>query len=116
METSKQYCDSVPLTVEAFKNRRCSLPACHPDYVQPTPDDVRALRVLLGFSREELSKFANVKLSNKGSGAVRKWETPIGSSEHHHINYGVWRMMLYAAGVASVDDDLREVRLWSMID
>lgn len=111
METTTQYCDSVPLTVDAFKNRPCSLPACHPNFVQPTPEEVAALRVLLGFSREKLSLFGNVKLSSKGSGAVRKWETPLGSTENRPVNYGVWRMMLYAAGVASIDDDLRALDL-----
>lgn len=110
-ETIAQYGVSIPKTAEAFKNRPCSLPACHPDFKLPTPEEVAALRELLGFSRLELSKFANVALSQKGSGAVRKWESPSSSSENRPINYGVWRMMLYAAGVACIDDDLNALHL-----
>ncbi|HGF7521727.1 TPA: hypothetical protein AB5A43_003171 [Vibrio cholerae] len=98
---------SAPTTKEAFKNRPCTLPLSHPDFVIPTPQEVKALRMILGFSQAELGRFAGKKVTSKGCSQVRKWETSQQSDEHRVIDLGIWRMMLYSAGISKVSDDIQ---------
>ncbi|WP_218670746.1 hypothetical protein, partial [Salmonella enterica] len=72
----------------------------------PTPGEVKALRMLLGFSQAELGRFAGKKVTKKGCGHVRKWETVKPSKEHRVIDLGIWRMMLYSAGISTVSEDV----------
>ena len=98
------YCASTPVTVEAFKNRPCSLPKSHPRYIPPTPEDVKALRNLLGFPQARLGEFTGKAYNKKGCKAVRRWETSIENKEYNPIDYAAWQLMLLAAGVICIDE------------
>lgn len=98
------------VSLESFKNRPCTRPSSDPGFVYPTPEEVRELRALLGFSQVDLGLLANLSVDQDGCGTVRKWESSRDKNAHKEINYGVWRIMLYAAGLASVDDDLNSVK------
>ncbi len=98
-EDIKPYVTTSSISIDAFRNRPCSLPANSPDYKQPTPEEVKALRKLIGLSQAGLAKFLGAAYNAKGSNTVRKWETKIDSKEHRPINYAAWRLMLIGARV-----------------
>jgi hypothetical protein len=60
-ETHSSYNTPVPITVEEFRERPCSLSNTHPDYIPPTPEEVKALRKLLGFPQARLGEFLGKK-------------------------------------------------------
>lgn len=109
-EIIQVYSSSIAVTFEAFKNRPCTLPACHPGYVAPTPEEIKSLRHLIGFSQTDLGTLGNKSISAKGCSAVRKWESAMSSSEHRNMDYSLWRQMLYVAGIASIEDDIKALK------
>ncbi|MGI2002084.1 hypothetical protein [Shewanella frigidimarina] len=115
-EKIKIYSSSVAVTVEAFKNRSCSLPACHPNYVSPTPQDIKSLRHLIGFSQTDLGVLGNKSVSVKGCTAVRKWESATDSTEYRPMDYCLWRQMLYIAGISSINDDIEALRKYKNLN
>ena len=92
----------VPLTIEAFKNRPCGLGIEHPDFVRPTPQEVKGLRNLLGFSQVDVAKLTGVKWNDKGASSVRKWETVEGK-EMRSILPSSWQLMLLKAGLIVIE-------------
>lgn len=105
MQTSPQYATSLPLTVEAFRNRACARPCYDEGYVPPTPDEVKQLRTLLGLSQRQLARFLGANYTQeKGSPTVRKWETALDKASHRQIGHNAWQMMLVAAGVITPTD------------
>jgi len=93
----------IPLTVEAFKNRRCGLGIEHQDFVLPTPQEIKSLRNLLRFTQIDLAKLTGVKWTReKGSSAVRKWETTEGK-EMRSISPSAWQLMLLKAGLITIE-------------
>ncbi|MBP3155182.1 hypothetical protein IZT73_06770 [Aliivibrio fischeri] len=103
-EKHAQYSSSTAITVEAFRNRPCSLPLSHPGHLPPTPEEVRALRQLLGYPQARLGSLLGKTYSKKGCKAVRRWETHVDSKEYVPINYCAWQLMLLAANVISITD------------
>ncbi len=103
---SEYFSPVTPITKDAFKARSCSLPLSHPDFKRPLASEIKALRQILGFSQADLGRLAGKRVTSKGCSHVRKWETDENKSEHRSIDLGVWRMMLYCAGVCSIEDDL----------
>lgn len=99
----------TPQTIEAFQNRPCSLPAWHPDYKPPEPEEVDALIKAAGWSQRIAAMIVGVAWSKKGSEAIRRWRTKKGDPEHRQIPYSAWRLMLEYAGVVTVEDGLREL-------
>lgn len=100
------FSPATPVTKDAFKARACSLPLSHPDFKRPLASEVKALRQILGFSQADLGRLAGKRVTPKGCSHVRKWETDESKSEYRGIDLGVWRMMLYCAGICSIEDDL----------
>ncbi|KAA9133446.1 hypothetical protein F3N42_03595 [Marinihelvus fidelis] len=95
---------AAPDSLEAFKSRPCALPFHDPGYTAPKPSEIDALIQLAGWSQVETAKIAGVNFkAGKGSTTVRKWRTPVDSSEHRGIPYAAWRIMLAAAGVVTID-------------
>lgn len=95
----------TPASLDAFKNRPCSLPYCHPDYRPPTPEEVTALIKLAGWSQRETALITGVNYNpKKGSTIVRRWRAPEESAEHRAIPYAAWRLLLEQAGVVTVDE------------
>jgi DNA-binding transcriptional regulator YiaG len=92
----------VPLTIEAFKNRNCGLGIEHPDFIHPTPQEVKALRKLIGFSQVDLARLTGVSWTEKGASSVRKWETLEGK-ESRVISRAAWQLMLIKAGLVSIN-------------
>ena len=99
METKPSYSNSSPKTLEAFRNRNCSLLFTDPSYEPPSPEDIDMLINLAGWSKKRASEIAGVVYNPKGSSALYKWRTAIGSTEHRKIPYAAWRLMLLYAGV-----------------
>lgn len=91
-----------PLTAEAFKNRACGLGIEHPDFIQPTPEEVKSLRKLIGFSQVDLAKLTGVSWNEKGASSVRKWET-IEGKEKRSISPAAWQLMLIKAGLIFIE-------------
>lgn len=103
-ENKVNYLSETPVTIEAFRNRFCVLPLSHPNHVPPTPEEVKALRNLLGFSQARLGLLLGKTYNKKGCKAVRRWETNINSKEYTPMNYCAWQLMLLAANIVSIDD------------
>lgn len=98
---------AAPSSLEAFTNRPCALPYCHPDYRPPTPDEVTALIKLSGWSQREVALIAGVKHDpEKGSSAVRRWCAPAGKPAARAIPYAAWRQLLEHAGIVTVGEAL----------
>ncbi len=101
-ELHKPYTvESVPTSIEGFKNRDFANTMESGKFVQPTPSEIRALRSIMGWSQTDVAKIVGVSWNHKGSTAVRKWETPVEKKEHNKISYSAWRGLLCRAGVVS---------------
>ncbi|EJE4644392.1 hypothetical protein BKG02_004745 [Vibrio parahaemolyticus] len=98
------------MTLDDLMNSQCSLPLSSPDYLPPTPEQIKWLRVYLGLSQAKLGYFLGKTVSPKGCSIVRKWETASDKKEHREIDANAWRRMLYAAELASPEDDIKKVR------
>jgi DNA repair protein RadC len=92
----------VPLSVGAFKNRPCGLGIEHPDFVLPTPQEIKSLRLLMGFSQVDLAKLVGVSWNSKGASSVRKWET-IEGKEKRSVSPSAWQLMLLKVGLVSME-------------
>jgi DNA-binding transcriptional regulator YiaG len=92
---------NTPLTLAAFKNRACGLGIEHPDFEPPTPQEVKALRKITGLSQVGLAKLTGVAWNDKGSSAVRKWETITGT-ESRMISRAAWQLLLIKAGLVEI--------------
>lgn len=100
-ENRKVYTTSTPITVEAFKNRCCSLPFNHPDYAPPSSEEVRSLLDLVGLSQRKVAILTGATWTEKGSTTVRKWKAKEDVKEYRQIPYAAWRMLLEYAQVAT---------------
>jgi DNA-binding transcriptional regulator YiaG len=93
---------SPPLTLAAFKNRASGLGIEHPDFSPPSAEEVKALRKLIGLSQVGLAKLTGVSWNEKGSSAVRKWET-ISGKESRSISAAAWQLLLIRAGLVKIE-------------
>ena len=99
--------NSLPVTLDAFRNRPCGLPYSHENYRPPEPSEVKALVKLMGWSQSNVAKLVGVTYNpKKGSTTVRKWQTDKGSAEYREIPYSAWRHLLVCARVVTVDEEL----------
>ncbi len=103
------------VTVAAFKNRPCSLHKSHPNFVLPTNEEVKALRLILGFSQARLGEFLGKTYNLKGCRAVSRWETDSTKSAHNPMSYSGWQLMLLAAGVITVDERIEASLVYKQI-
>jgi hypothetical protein len=110
-EEKATYATSAPKTIQAFRNRPCTLVGWDPDYRPPTPEELTSLINLAGWSQTQVAKITGVSYSQKGSTTVRKWRTPRGDSEHREIPYSAWRLLLEYAGVVTVEEGLRALEV-----
>lgn len=92
-------------TIEALKNRPCSLHWTDPNYVPPTPEDITALQNIMGWKAREMGAITGSTFTEKGCNTVRRWKLPEGHRDHQKIHWSSWRMLLMVAGVVSVDDE-----------
>jgi len=96
----------APETLQAFRNRACSLPASHPDYCPPTPAELDALIKIMGWSQNDVARITGVNYDpKKGSPTVRRWKAPVDKKDHRDIPYAAWRLLLLHSGAVSIDDD-----------
>jgi len=101
---------SLPISLEAFRNRPCALPFSHAAYMPPTPEEVDRLIDLAGWSQNVTAKLVGVAYNpKKGSSTVRKWKAAVEKDDSREIPYSAWRLMLIYAGVVSIDDGLAAV-------
>ncbi|MEZ9042912.1 MULTISPECIES: helix-turn-helix domain-containing protein [unclassified Vibrio] len=97
------------MTLVDLIESKCALPLSSPDYVSPTPEQIKWLRTYLGLSQAKLGYFLGKTVTPKGCSIVRKWETASDKKEHREIDANAWRRMLYAAGLANPSDDVKQV-------
>lgn len=89
------------MTIASFKKRPCGLGIEHPDFLLPTPQEIKILRLLLGFTQIDTAKVTGVKWTVKGSSAVQKWETTQGK-EMRSISASAWQILLAKAGLVFI--------------
>jgi hypothetical protein len=76
-------------------NRACCLLYVNEGYKPPTPEEVRYLQRLNGWSQIDMAKLVGVSFNEKsGSTTIRKWCSPLNSKEHRAIPYSAWRLLL----------------------
>lgn len=97
------------MTLDDLIESKCTLPLSDPDYIPPTPEQIKWLRAYLGLSQAKLGYFLGKTVTQKGCSIVRKWETESDKKEHREIDANAWRRMLYAADLASPSDDVKQV-------
>ncbi|WP_149983326.1 helix-turn-helix domain-containing protein [Pseudoalteromonas rhizosphaerae] len=99
-ELNKTYnAGTSPTTLDGFKNRAFAKSNESGEYEPPTPQDIKALRQLMGWSQTDVARIVGVSWNHKGSTAVRKWETAPDKKEHNKISYSAWRGLLCRAGI-----------------
>lgn len=103
-QQSVPYCEVTPVTLEAFKNRRCTLPCSDLNYLAPTPHEIKSLRNFLGFSQARLGAFLGKSYNKKGCKAVRRWEASKSNKENNPIDYCSWQLMLIAGGLVNITE------------
>ena len=96
--------ESLPMTLEAFRNRSCALHFNDPKYTSPEPEEVAQLIRLAGWSQTQVANLVGVKSDPKrGSSTIRKWKSHKAKDDHRPIPYSAWRLMLLHAGVVAID-------------
>lgn len=99
-----------PPSAAEFRRRPCCRPYSAPNFEPPSAEDFRDLVALTGWSQGTLAHLVGVGYSEKnGSTTIRKWKTPAGGKEARGIPYAAWRLLLVAAGLATIDDDREAV-------
>jgi len=100
-------------SLAAFKRLPCAKPYFHPDYRQPTADDVTTLLRLADLRPKKIAAITGIQWTQKkGSTLIRKWKTSKVNSagkpnkEHRQISHSSWRLLLLYAGVVEIEDDL----------
>lgn len=87
-------------SIEEFKMRPCVRHRYSPEFVLPTPDEIKFVRTaLLGWPQTKLGAFLGYPIDLKGCPTVRRWERPVDANNHRAIEYNAWRRILLAAGV-----------------
>ena len=100
----------LPETLEAFRNHPSALPYTAPGFRLPTPQELKQLRNIAGWSQTQIAKLVGAPFQpKKGSTTVRKWQTDANHREHREIPYAAWRLLLLYAGVVTVQDGLNVV-------
>lgn len=82
-------------SVTEFFNKNCCLPFVDPYYEHPTPEDIKYLQKLNGWTHIQMAKLVGVTFNEKsGSSTIRKWCTKFDSPEYRAIPYSAWRLLL----------------------
>ena len=103
----------APFDREAFQALPCVRVQTDPAYQPPTPEQVKLLRNHLTLGQVACAKLLGVSYNpEKGSTTIRRWEAAIESSNHRSIPYSAWRLMLAAAQLVDLDDDLVSCKKW----
>lgn len=110
MSEDKAIYGSIATDISDLVNAQCALPLSDPQYISPSPEQVKLLRNYLGLSQAKLGYFLRMPVDRKGCSMVRKWETPRDKKEHRKMDDNAWRRMLYAANLANPMDDLRYIK------
>jgi len=96
---------TLPQTLDAFKNRNCTRLYTDDQYTPPTPEEVNQLITLCGWSQNDAAKLVGVKWdTKKGSSTIRKWKSDKSKKDHREIPYSAWRLMLIYAGVVNTSN------------
>ena len=106
-EAKPVYQDSEAFNIEGFRTLPCSQHKDSPDYQPPTPEQVKTLRNYLNLSQVACARLTGASYQpDKGSSTVRKWETATDNRNHKPIPYAAWRLMLAAACIVDLQEDL----------
>lgn len=91
--------DSTP-SLEAFKNKPSARRFDDPEYIAPTPEEVKALRLAAGWNNRNIADIAGYPYNpKKGNNTLRRWQFPTAHKEYTAIPYAVWRLLLIEVGV-----------------
>ena len=98
---------SEPQTAEAFRNHPCTLPFAD-GYQPPSASTVTAFIQMTGWQHKKIAGITGVVYTHeKGSPTVRRWKSK--GKEFRQIPYSAWRLLLLAAGVVEISEDLNAV-------
>ncbi len=86
-----------PVSLEAFKERKCVLSVGAPDWMPPTAEEVKTLISLMGWSRDVVTKI----LGDQGIADLDELE-----KTKQEFSYPAWRLLLIHAGVISCEEEL----------
>ena len=110
-DSSNSSQSTAPFDIEAFRLLPSVRMKADSGYLPPTPEQVKLIRNYLGLSQTACAKLTGANFTpEKGSTTVRKWETSTESNNHKPIPYSAWRLMLVAAKVVDLDEDLTLVK------
>ncbi|MGI1672021.1 MAG: hypothetical protein K6L74_17085 [Neptuniibacter sp.] len=108
-EQAPEYSTSNSMDIQAFASLPCAQAKDSPEYQAPTPQEVKAIRNYLGLSQSACARFTGVPFNpEKGSPTVRKWEASVDNRNHKPIPYAAWRLLLAAAKVIDIEDELEK--------
>jgi hypothetical protein len=98
--------------LKEWYNRACCLLYVDEGFKHPTPDEIRELQRLNGWSQIDMAKLVGVSFNEKsGSTTIRKWCSPLNSKEHRAIPYSAWRLLLsYSFMNINANEGLRVTR------
>jgi len=104
-EHASYNAETLPQTLDAFKNRNCTRLFTDEHYSPPTPEEVKQLIILSGWSQNDAAKLVGVKWdTSKGSSTIRKWKSDKAKKDHREIPYSAWRLLLIYSGVVNTDN------------
>lgn len=110
-EEAPVYSTSNSIDIQAFASLPCAQAKDSPEYQAPTPQEVKTIRNYLGLSQSACARFTGVPYNpEKGSPTVRKWETSTENRNHKPIPYTAWRLLLAAAKVIDLVEELKKQR------
>ena len=89
--------------IEWFKNQKFSRKFIDPEFVHPTFQDIKELRIFTGWNQAEMAGIVGVSYkAGKGATSIRKWcSDPQASNEARKIPYAAWRLFLIAARIVN---------------
>ncbi|OMH28090.1 DNA-binding transcriptional regulator [Motiliproteus sp. MSK22-1] len=106
-EEAPVYETTDSIDIQAFSQLACAQHKDDAGFKVPSPEEIKALRNYLGLSQVACARFTGVSYKpEKGSSIVRKWETSKENRNHKPIPYAAWRLLLAAAKVIDLDEDI----------
>lgn len=106
--TFQYYGLTVPTTKEAFRNRFCCKYASDPNYLAPTPAEVKALIAYANWTLCDVARITGISFDiENGLTVVRGWvsESEQSKNDSSEISYPAWRLLLLYAGIVEINEE-----------
>lgn len=104
MEKTATYTTGfVPSSLDEFKVLNCAKHHAAQEYEPPTPDQVRLLIKLTGWTQKDIGMMTGMQYSSKGCRMVSRWTSLTNPVQ---VPFLTWRYLLNCAGVVRDDVEL----------